>query len=87
LLTGGQVFFDSVEPVQSYNIPNSREFKGTEDDTCFKRRCHHFIRQTLIKSGLVLQHWPNLPVGKFGLKRGIVDTRTATASTNPFSVW
>jgi len=40
----------------------------------------------LTKSGLVLQHWPNLPVGKFGLKRGIVDTRTATASTNPFSV-
>jgi len=45
-----------------------------------------FLRQTLTKSGLVLQHWPNLPVGKFGLKRGIVDTRTATASTNPFSV-
>jgi hypothetical protein len=43
-------------------------------------------KHTFIKSGLVLQHWPNLPDGKSGRMRGIVDTRTATASTNPFSV-
>jgi hypothetical protein len=49
-------------------------------------RYQQFTKHTLIKSGLDVQHWPNLPVGKSGLMRGMVETRTATASTNPFSV-
>jgi len=40
---------------------------------------------TLIKSGLDLKHSPKFPTADSGRNRGILEIRTATASTNPFS--
>lgn len=42
---------------------------------------------TLMKSGLDLKHSPNFPEEDSRRNRGILEMRTATASTSPFSVY